>query len=242
MDTCKPEWNERLSAWFDGEADPAESRATEVHLKSCLTCRRVLQAWQGLRGKLRAGSSVPEVSPVPNARRARSRGRMMATVTAVAAMLIALVATSAFAVHRRPNPLLDELEQHHFQSFAKTSPCEFQSSDPDAVRGWLSDKVGFDVEVPKLEGASLLGARRCRLDGVLSASLLFRRGDSAVTVFIAPPDGKLPERLARLTDGEGRCTEGRLGERICSSHQPGALAVSNADDSTLIAYADAVVP
>lgn len=233
MDTCRPEWSERLSAWFDGEAEAAEKRATEAHLQSCLPCRRVLQEWAALRGKLRG--RAPEVR-IPSAPRRRVR----AWAAAVAVALVGASAMGALQLRARTTPLLDQLEQHHFQTFARASPCEFQSSDPRAVRAWLREKVGYDVEVPALAGATLLGARRCKLDGVLSASLQFRRGDSAVTLFIPPPHGRLPSRLAQLTDGSGHCTVGRLGERLCTSHEAQAIAVANADDRTLVAYADAV--
>ena len=234
MDTCRPEWNERLSAFFDREAPAPEARSTEEHLRTCLTCRRVLMAWEALRGRLRAGSA-------PGVRSSfRTRRRFGLTLGMVALLLLVGGGVGALRARGRPMPLLDQLEQHHFQAFAQKSPCEFQSSDPRAVRAWLREKVGYEVQVPELAGATLLGARSCKLDGVLSASLQFRRGESAVTVFIPPPNGKVSPRLAQLTNGGGHCRVGRLGERLCTSEKAGAIAVANADDDTLLAYADAV--
>jgi anti-sigma factor RsiW len=232
MDSCRPEWSEKLSAWLDGEAEPAERAEVDGHLGRCLVCRRAVEAWRALGSRLRAGAVVP---PVRAARRVPS---WRALVAVAALLMVGIVATF---LSRRPNtPLMDELEQHHFQAFAQTSPCEFQSNDPEAVRAWLQQKVGYAVDVPVVQGATLLGARRCKLDGVLSASLLFRRGDAAVTVFVPPPGGALDPMFAKLTAGGGRCVTGRLGERVCTSRQASTVAVSNTDPGTLVAFADAV--
>lgn len=229
MDTCKPEWSERLSSWFDDEVDGADRRAVEAHLGSCLVCRRVAAEWKALRGRMRT-RGVP-AAPV----RTRFGWRKVMAIAAV----LALVVAAGLSLRSPKSTLMDQLEQHHFQAFARTSPCEFQSSDPAAVGAWLQQKVGYAVEVPKVPGATLLGARRCKLDGVLSASLLFRRGDAAVTVFVPPHDAALAPMFAKLTSGGGRCVMGRLGERVCSSRTADALAVANADPATVVAFADA---
>ena len=83
--------------------------------------------------------------------------------------------------------------------------------------------------------AILLGARRCKLNGVLTATLLYRRGETPLTLFV--PGANSPAlQVAQRFAGHGlRCLSGSLGEGICAGEVDGhgAIAVAELDASSL---------
>lgn len=133
--------------------------------------------------------------------------------------------------------LAEDLERHHYKAFGQSSPCEFTSSDPRAVAAWLSTNVGYAVEVPAIPGAKLLGARRCKLRGVLTASLQYREDGQALTLFVTRTGTPVARDAARFASNSPRCTHGSLGESICAVQGPSGarIAVAELDDASLLA-------
>ena len=163
MQACSPEWQERLSAWFDGECDAGERTVVERHLSGCGRCARELERYGSLRTALRAqGAAEAEVpsalrervsalarpAPRPAFRRRRVWASFAASVAAAGVLWTAWPSglSEGFAM---------DLERHHLKAFSRKSPCEFESSDPAAVKAWVKREVGYDVEVPWCPG------RRC---------------------------------------------------------------------------------
>lgn len=241
MAACNDHWNELLSAGLDGELDRGERSRLSAHLRSCAMCRAAQDAYGALRERFAAEKRV-EVPPAVAAR-ARSlaapprRSARMKLLAAASAVAVAAAATFVSWPAGLSEVLADDLERHHLQAFASRTPCEFESSDPEEVEGWLVQELGQQVKVPRIDGATLLGARRCKLAGERVGALLYRHGDHALTVFVAPPDSE-PARLAsRFADEGPRCTSGRIGERICIA--PGesrtVLAVAATESTALAA-------
>ncbi len=131
-----------------------------------------------------------------------------------------------------------DLERHHLKSFSRVSPCEFESSDPAEVEAWVLREVGYAIEVPTVPGATLLGARRCRLHGHLSASIQYRVGEGAMTIFLPPPGSAVAKEAVRFANDEVRCTKGPVGEKICvaaqADGQSAAVAVSEVEEAVLV--------
>jgi anti-sigma factor RsiW len=130
--------------------------------------------------------------------------------------------------------MADELVSHHVRGFARERPCDFESSDPGAVAGWLEGKLGYAVTVPAVSGARLLGARLCQIGDTRTAALMYESGDKPLTVFVPPP-GSDAATAARALAGRGvGCTQGPLGNAICarSVEQP-VLAVAEVDVAAL---------
>lgn len=231
---CSETWFDLLSAWHDGEASADEVERGRLHVAGCSPCRATLEHFGRLRGALRA---LPDAGPsIPRPKPAFRRGRR--GWAALAAGALAASAALAFAVrvsplHRDAPPLRDELEAHHLRAFSRASPCEFESSDPGEVRRWLLARVGYDVDVPVIPGAKLLGARRCKLGGVLAASLLYRRGDEALTVFFPPAGSPAEAEAGRLARAHSSCTAARLGDQVCA--RPGRFAVAETTPTALAA-------
>lgn len=245
MKACSAAWQERLSARFDGEIDAREARAVAAHIDACTACAEVLEAFGVLRAGLRSEAARAEGIPpalearleqlVPRRRPALSRRRVLGAIAAAAAILGMAWGTWPGGMNEA---LALDLERHHLKAFSRASPCEFESDDPAAVEAWIREQVGYEVKVPTLPGATLLGARRCRLYGEVSASVLYRLGDRALTLFL-PPEGSSASKLASsFAEDAPRCTMGPVGERICVAAPAGSgitvLAVSEVEEPTLL--------
>lgn len=244
MGACSAEWLERLSTSFDGEAEPREQAAVDAHVASCPDCTRALTGFATVRASMRAGATerdVPlqlrdRVMALAGAeRRPTRRRRLLTGMAAVAAVLLVFLGSWPGGMN---SALAFELERHHLKAFSRLAPCEFESSDPAQVEAWIRREVGYAVEIPEIPGATLLGARRCRLHGELTASVLYRFGDRAVTIFLAPRDSKAGRQAARFAGDGARCVQGPVGEQICvapgEQGAPIALAVSELGASALL--------
>ncbi|WP_404369112.1 anti-sigma factor family protein [Corallococcus coralloides] len=245
MEACSPEWQERLSAWFDGEAQAHERQAVEHHLSRCAGCTREAARYGSLREALKAEGAVPTRVPpelaarvsrlAPGSRPSLPRRRLAAGLAAALASVGILWTSWPSGMN---DALAMDLERHHLKAFSRATPCEFESSDPGAVKAWVAREVGYAVEVPVVPGATLLGARRCRLHGQLSASLLYRHeGGTAMTLFLPPPGSPAAREAESFAGASTRCTQGPIGERICVAPRTGgqaALAVSELEPPVLI--------
>ncbi|WP_426734677.1 anti-sigma factor family protein [Myxococcus faecalis] len=253
MEACSPGWQERLSAWFDGEVSASERREVEQHLPRCAGCAREASRYASLRRTLRTERAME--APVPLALAGRVTGlaprprwaspsRRLAAGAAVALAAAGLLWTSWPG--GMDEALAMDLERHHLKAFSRVTPCEFESSDPAAVKAWVEREVGYPVDVPVVPGATLLGARRCRLHGKLSASLLYRHeGGKAMTLFLPLPGSQAAKEAARFAGDGPRCTRGPVGERICVA--PGgdaraSLAVSELEPDVLLAALARLAP
>ncbi len=246
MEACSLEWQERLSAWFDGEADVREQAAVAMHLAACAGCSREAARYRSLRDALKTEAAASE-APVPEALRRRVSALVRPawpTVWRRKLLAGAVAAAASVGVFWTAWPggfndaLAMDLERHHLKAFSRTSPCDFESSDPQAVKAWVEREVGYSVEVPVVPGATLLGARRCQLGGQLTASLQYRYGDRAMTLFLPPPGSAAARQAARFADDGPRCTQGPVGERICvaplAGEENAAVAVSELDSPVLL--------
>ncbi len=252
MEACSPQWQERLSAWFDGEAQGEERRAVELHLSACAGCAREAARYASLRQALKTEGAVEARVPpalvaratrlAPRARRFLPR-RRLAAGAAAALMSVGVLWTACPGGLGMNEALAMDLERHHLKAFSRVTPCEFESSDPAEVKAWVAREVGYAVEVPVVPGATLLGARRCRLHGKLSASLLYRHeGGKAMTLFVPLPDSDAAREAARFAGDGPRCTQGPVGERICVAPHGSALAVSELEPEVLLAALARLAP
>src|SRR5690606_23956482 len=186
MRVCDREWSEPLSAWLDGEAEPEERARVEAHLARCEACSAAVRAYRGLGVAMRARSTEPppDLEARPRERLTAQRrkpairqGLRWAWVTAAGVAAVLLLALWQGPVldgeldQELDEALAGELVSHHLRGFARPRPCEIESDDPAVVRGWVEERLGYRVEVPKAEGVELMGARACRIDGLETAAL-----------------------------------------------------------------------
>jgi anti-sigma factor RsiW len=234
MRGCDRQWVEILSAWQDGEATDDEVVRVGAHLEGCARCRTAQAGFEQLHEAfrpLRVGS-VPRLAthavPRPWTRSPGPRRPL-----ALAGALAAALAVVLWSSHRDAAALADELEARHLTAFARSAPCDFTSSDPAAVRAWVAGNVGYDVEVPVVPGARLLGARRCTVHGGVTASLLYRRGDEPLSLFLPRAGSPAETEAVQLSRVRSGCTVGRLGAAVCA--RPGLFAVAESQGTALAA-------
>ncbi|WP_437316601.1 zf-HC2 domain-containing protein [Sorangium sp. So ce385] len=240
MAGCNREWFENISAWHDDEVTPEDAARIEAHVAGCGPCRRAAEVLGGVRRALvaKADGEVPKRlrdRAEAAARSARAPRRRPFAITAALAAAAAAAALLVGSPSRGVGAAMaDELVSHHVRGFARERPCDFESSDPDAVAGWLEGKLGYAVTVPAVSGARLLGARLCQIGETRTAALMYESGDKPLTVFVPPP-GSDAATAARALAGRGvGCTRGPLGNAICarSVEQP-VLAVAEVDVTAL---------
>jgi len=233
---CNETWLEILSAWHDGEATADEVARARAHLPACSACRVARSRFQllgdalralppGVVREQRAGTNVIALAP-----RRRLRGRLLAAALVAAVAVGVLVQRGA---HAGNEAVIDELEARHLTAFARASPCDFESADPAAVRAWIAEHFGREVEIPAVPGGRLLGARRCSLSGTTTVSLMYRRGDEPLSVFLSPSGTPTAAENVRLAGTKPGCTVGRLGATVCAS--PGIFAVAETRGTAIAA-------
>jgi anti-sigma factor RsiW len=233
---CNETWLEILSAWHDGEATTEEVARARAHLPHCAACRAALGRFQLLRAALRSAhpTAIRETAgprTAPASSRLPRLGRPGRVASALAAAVVALLLLRPGSFGHGGTVAVDELEVRHLTAFARASPCDFESSDPQAVRSWIAANLGREVEVPTVPGARLLGVRRCHLSGRPTLSLMYRRGEEPLSLFF-PPAGTAAEtsRSARSSTG---CTVAPLGAAVCS--RPELFAVAETTGTALAA-------
>lgn len=222
---CHETWLEILSAWHDGEATPEEVARAQAHLPRCAACRTARSRFQLLGDALRSsqrGLDLERGRPVRAS--AATVGRPLRRRAVTAALAAAVAAMVWIQSRGGGSVVVDELEARHLTAFARSAPCDFASSDAAAVRAWIADQFGQEVEVPSVPGAKLLGVRRCNLSGTPAVSLMYRRGGEPLSLFVSPPGTPTDAESIRLAGAKAGCTVGRLGAAVCA--RPGLFAVA----------------
>jgi anti-sigma factor RsiW len=225
--TCHETWLEILSAWHDGEATPDEVARAMAHLPGCAACRTARSRFQLLGDALRSVQHGVDFERRGQARASAATMSRRLRRRTVAAALVAAVAAIVWIHHGSRaggNVVVDELEARHLTAFARAAPCDFESADPAAVRAWIADQFGQEVEVPSVPGAKLLGVRRCSLSGIPTVSLMYRRGGEPLSLFVSPPGTPTALESVRLAGAKPGCTVGRRGAAVCA--RPGLFAVA----------------
>lgn len=244
MAGCNAEWFERVSALHDEACGVLERSATEVHLERCPECARARTRLSELSASFRREAARPVTVPERLRRMAPGRRRRHGLRALGAAAALLLIAGGSVGLGTYSpglgEALAQDLERHHLHAFTRKTPCEFESEDPAAVEAWIAANTPFQVKVPELSGATLLGARRCRLRGELAVSLLYRQGEHPVTVFLPGSGTAAAKAVERLSADGSRCTLGPSGENICAAEQGRvAVAVSDLPEDRLIALTKA---
>lgn len=229
MSGCSLEWFESLSALHDGEVSEEDAIRIASHVAACAPCRRASSALGGIARALVEKRAIDVPAPVESrarmavARMSRPRrraGAVMGIAAAAAAGIVLLGSPSGL-----PPAMADELVTHHVRGFARERPCDFESSDPDAVARWVEGTLGYRAVVEAQPGARLLGARACTLDGARTAALMYQRDSGEpMTVFVPPPGSSASFVASRLAHRQTGCAKAALGNEVCATGE-GALAV-----------------
>jgi anti-sigma factor RsiW len=251
MERCNQQRFESLSAYHDGEVTRDDARRIEAHLATCAACRRDAERLAMISEHLLATPNEGVPARVRAAAEASVHGHSArrrwawGVAAAVAVAAAAVVVASALAVEPRdlPAAVSQEILLRHLGGFARSRPCDIESSDPQVVSAWLTEHAGYPVSVQVASDTQLLGGRMCRLCGDHAAAVMLRRGGTPLTIFVPPPNSDAARQAEHLAEEGLRCTAGPVGSAICASSAPQPmLAVAEGDSSQVSAALVASVP
>jgi len=197
----KPEEAARaLHAYVDGELDAVSSLELEAELASNPSLRAAHERLRELSASVRANAqyySAPErLKEAP----AAPRRRYAVLVPAFAAVAAIAVAIGLVAV--RPGEdeaLAREAVAAHVRAGLSGRRIDVASSDQHTVKPWLSARLPFSPPVPDLSqsGYELTGARLDYLDGAPVATLVYRRRQHVIDVYVSRGADPSPRSLSR---------------------------------------------
>ena len=221
------EFGAHLDPYVDGELGVSETLVADAHATECARCRHLAEGAREFRQLLRRQpreTAPPEFRARIVARVRRSsrvsamRPWLLVPATAAAMVLIAvLVGSRLFA----PEPeVVAQLVDKHIAYAQLESPAEFASTDQRAVRDWFARQAGLRVTVPDYSpaGIRLVGARIADVDERRAAYVLYEKGHTLLSIFVAP---------ARAESGDLRGTRvAYRGHEYVTREQKGYRTVS----------------
>ncbi|MBI1951117.1 MAG: hypothetical protein HYS34_07120 [Acidobacteria bacterium] len=220
----------RRSILLGGEV----AASVREHLERCEACRRFEAGGRAVAATVRGRASRP---PAPQTLRERlvaaleeERSRsargwrrwwrsagLLAAASLLAVAAFALLAPVRGAAEARRT--VAAVAADHLE-YAAGGPMELASSSPAEVADWLRARTRLAVSVPVPPGATVLGARRCRLRGRPAALVSYRLHDteggargSAASLFVFQSAGEGWSSMETLA--------ARRPKRICRAHDRG---------------------
>jgi len=199
-----------ISPYLDSELDPHTNFEIAQHLEVCPECQGVFEAERRLESalseSLKAGADTEVAWD-------RAIHRMLATPiwglrrwqVAVAAMglVLALVGGWRGWVVARQD-LVRSAARNHQLYVANRLTLDMQSSSPEIIEAFFSEKLPFRVQCPRdltSQGIRLIGARLCHLKRVPVAYLLYHVENRPVSVFLLDEEGLAQFQQAAHTLG-----------------------------------------
>jgi len=186
-----------VSAFVDGEVDPATSRDLETHRAACSRCAvaldeertvkravhagaRRVTAPADLRERIRSSLDHVDASAPPRAPATVRRWAPFAAAAAIAAGL-ALWLPARIGPHTSEAGLFDIGTHLH----AKNLPAEFASANADLVSNWYAGKVDIKVRPPRFkQRGRLIGARLVQIGDRDAAQLFYLLNGRRVSILI----------------------------------------------------------
>lgn len=210
---------EMLSAYVDGQLQNDEELKVRRHLDGCARCGQMVG---NLFEMNQAIAATSEVRPVPHALRQRlqqvaasnakrPKTWLLAATAAIAVLLIAFGAWQSGFWQRRSavDRLAQALIEDHVRYLGIADAIQVASDDPQRIAASFNERVGFPVKLPRLSGASLLGARFCWLKGHKAVLSFYESGQQRVSLFVldrnAVPSRELPEARCKILYGYRVC-------------------------------------
>lgn len=109
---------------------------------------------------------------------------------AIAAIFVLACAGLLWELAQARGPMRDttQLTPRELRMLASTTRgFDFASDNPAALRRWVKSNTGIDIEMPAAPSGTvrLLGARLATVRGMLIASISYKVGDDAATLFVS---------------------------------------------------------
>ncbi len=194
-----------LSAYHDGELEPAARRALELRLQSDSALRQQFDRLKALSGALARGLDK-DVAPDRLRERIARIGNAPATphsvrshrfdwrAMAASAVIAAGFASSLTYVAVAPETSAvasQAIVAVHQRALLAASPVDVASSDRHTVKPWFDAKLALSPSVIDLaaDGYPLLGGRIDTIDGHAVPDTIYQRGKHLISVIAVPLPG-----------------------------------------------------
>lgn len=192
------EFQNALHPYVDGELGVNGTLAAQTHSTECQRCRSLAERERQFRQLLRR---QPRESAPPELRErivARTRRFTWVAVLRPGWVVPALAAAAGLALAmllpggRQTAPLLNHLVDTHIAYAQIERPAEFASTDRREVEEWFGQHARLRVTVPDYSpsGIQLVGARIAVANEQKAAYILYEKGHTLLSVFMAPVSGR----------------------------------------------------
>lgn len=209
-----------LHALIDDELDAGHARDVEAHVAACPACAERLKAFRAMRAAMaetdlkefapahlrgRIAASLP-LSSAPVAAASRffqpSRRMFFGGFAAGTALSAAVAASLVLTVIRndQDRTTANEVVSAHIRSLQPGHLMDVATSDQHTVKPWFNGKLDVAPPVVDLtaQGFTLIGGRLDYINGEPAGSIVYRRRQHIINLFIARRLG--PERGSAKTE------------------------------------------
>ncbi len=179
-----------------------ETRDAGLHLEQCVVCQEFFAAEKELSEALRkrapregASSTLREqvLGRIAEEQQKAKRstlwsflGRRSAILLFAVFLLTGLIFAGLWLRSRHTKEESEQLASILVDDHARCQSVttEVTSSEPEVINAWFRDRVRFSVQPPRLADSSLVGGRLCNLGGHPAALVVYRKPQSAISLFI----------------------------------------------------------
>jgi anti-sigma factor RsiW len=190
-----------LHALIDGELDASHAREVEAHLATCAKCAAAARDYREMK-KMMADGGLRYTAPPELRRRIEASlpqtqaptRRALLKGFAMGSAVSAIAATGLFAVILRSDDearLQSEFVSAHLRSLQANHLTDVVSTDQHTVKPWFNGRIDIAPPVIDLtsQGFALVGGRLDYIDGRPVGSVIYRRRQHVINLFVMQGTG-----------------------------------------------------
>jgi len=194
-----------LHALIDDELDAGHVHAVEDHVTDCPRCAGRLRDYRRVRHALATPAMryaapadlrarIESALPAPRAAASTSRRSLLKGFAAGGMMSAALAASLVVVVVRQEagQRVLGDAVSAHLRALRGDHLIDVASTDQHTVKPWFNGKIDVAPPVVDLtpQGFTLVGGRLDYLDGRPVATIVYKRREHVIDLFVAPADAQ----------------------------------------------------
>lgn len=195
-----------IQADCDGELSPAEAARVAAHLDTCPDCAGLQARLLALSARLREEAPRYQ-APAPLRRSVRARltghgpARRWWAATGAAAALAACLTLAVLPARQDTMP--DWIVAAHIRGLQQDHLLDVASGEQHTVKPWFAGRLPFAPPVRDLsaQGFPLAGGRLDYLPGNTAATLVYRRRQHIIGLFIWPAEAEEAGSGAGVREG-----------------------------------------